>query len=68
MSTQSHLQFAIKESFSNYVFPDVRKKAYVIPIYKRRDPLESVNYRPISMTPTLAKELKTFFPTNVRTS
>ena len=46
MSIRTHLQFAINECISN-VFPDVLKKAYVA--------LEAENYRPISVTPTLAK-------------
>ena len=31
------------------------KKAYSTPIYKKGDPLKSMNYRPISVTPFLAK-------------
>ena len=56
MSIGTHLQFAINECISkNVFFPDVLKKAYVTPIYKKGDPLEAENYRPISVTPTLAK-------------
>ena len=36
-------------------FTDVLKKACVTPTYKKGDPLEAENYRPISDTPTLAK-------------
>ena len=37
------------------MLPDILKEAYVTPIYKKGDPLEAENYRPISVTPTLAK-------------
>ena len=55
MSIGTHLQFAINECISKNIFPDILKKAYVTPIYKKGDPLEAGNYRPISVTPTLAK-------------
>ena len=55
MSIGAHLQFAINECISKNVFPDVLKKAYVIRIYKKGGPLEAEIYRPISVTPTLAK-------------
>ena len=55
MSIGTHLQLAINECISKNVFPDVLKKAYVTPIYKKGDPLETENYRPISVTLTLAK-------------
>ena len=55
MSIGTHLQFAINECISKNIFPDIFKKAYVTPIYKKGDPLEAGNYRPISVTPTLAK-------------
>ena len=51
----THLQFAINKCISKNVFPDVLKKAYVTTIYKKFDPLEAENYRPISFTPTRAK-------------
>ena len=40
---------------SKNIFPDILKEAYVTPIYKKSDPMEAENYRPISVTPTLAK-------------
>ena len=58
MSIGTQLQFAINECISKYFFPDVLKKAYVTSIYKKSDPLEADNYRPISVTPTLAKIFK----------
>ena len=55
VSIGTHLQFAINECISKNNFPDVLKKAYVTPIYKKVDPLEAENYRPVSVTRTLAK-------------
>ena len=45
----------IYKHISKNIFPDILTKAYVTPIYKKGDPLEAGNYRPISVTPTLAK-------------
>ena len=55
MSIGTHLQFAINECISKNIFPDILKKAFVTPIYQKGDPLEAENYKPISVTPTLAK-------------
>ena len=43
MSIGTHLQFAINECISKNIFPDILKKAYVTPIYKKGDPLEAGN-------------------------
>ena len=53
-------------------FPDVLKKAYVTPIYKKGDPLEAENYRPILVTSILVKKFERRFKhvkisTNART-
>ena len=42
----------------NY-FPDLLKKAYVTPIYKKGYPMEAQNYRLISVTPNFAKVFET---------
>ena len=55
MSIGTHLQFVINECILQNIFPDALKKAYITPIYKKGDPLEAENYRPISVTPTLSK-------------
>ena len=55
MSIGTHIQFAIIECIHEIIFPDVLKKAYVTPIYKKDDQLEAENYRSISFKPTLAK-------------
>ena len=36
------------------IYPDVLKKAYVTPIYKKGEPQEAENYITISVQPTLA--------------
>ena len=45
----------IKLSFSLNVFPSRWKTAKVTPIFKRGDPTDVSNYRPISVLPTLSK-------------
>ena len=37
------------------IFPDVLQKTYVTPIYKKGDPLEAENYRPICYTDSCKK-------------
>ena len=54
----THLEFAINKSISKNIFPDALKEAYVTPIYKKGDPMEAENYRPISVIPTLAKNFE----------
>ena len=58
ISIGTHLQFAINECISQNDFPDVLKKAYITLNYEKGDPLESINYKPISVTPTLSKILQ----------
>ena len=60
MSIVTHLQFAINECISKNIFPDVLKKAYANPIYKKGDHLEAKNYSPISLTLTLATNFERF--------
>ena len=50
-----HLQFALNECIKENVFPTKMKLAYVTPIFKKGDKLDSTNYRPISVTPSFAK-------------
>ena len=42
-------------SFTTGIFPDLCKLAKVIPIFKKDDPLDCVNYRPISLLPVFSK-------------
>ena len=55
LSIGTHLQFAIKECMNTNTFPEILNGAYVTPIYKKGDRHNTENYRPISVTPTLAK-------------
>ena len=45
----------INYSLSAGVFPDELKLADVIPIFKKGDPMDKKNYRPISILPALSK-------------
>ena len=55
LSKGVHLQFTINECLKEKSFPTKRKLAYVTPISKNGDKLESRNYRSISVTPSFAK-------------
>ena len=50
-----HLQFALNECIKDKIFPTKMKLAYVTPIFKKGDKLDSANYRPISVTPSCKK-------------
>ena len=52
--------FAINECISKNIFPVVLKNAHVTPIYKKSNLLKAENYRPISVTLTLATIFETF--------
>ena len=58
LSIGTHLQFVVNECINKNTFPNILKTAHVTPVYKKGDRLEPENYRPISVTPTLAKILK----------
>ena len=45
----------INKSFLTCIFPDVLKKAKIIPIHKKGSKQEVGNYRPISLLPALSK-------------
>ena len=45
----------VNASFSSGVFPECLKCAKIVPIYKKGDPKDISNYRPISLLPTLSK-------------
>ena len=45
----------INISFRSCEFPAGLKRAQVIPLFKKKDPLNKENYRPVSILPTLSK-------------
>ena len=45
----------INISFRSSEFPAGLKRAQVIPLFKKKDPLNKENYRPVSILPTLSK-------------
>ena len=63
----------INSAILNGVFPDELKLADVTPLYKKSDPEDKTNYRPISVLPSLSKvyekilykELNPFFETKL---
>ena len=46
----------INISFRSSEFPAGLKRAQFIPLFKKKDPLNKENYRPVSILPTLSKE------------
>ena len=52
------LTILFNKSLSEGVFPEVMKKADVIPLYKAKDHQETNNYRPISLLLTISKLLE----------
>ena len=44
-----------KQMLTTGIFPDAFKVAKIIPIFKKGDPTLLVNYRPISLLPTISK-------------
>ena len=45
-------------SLKQGTFPDTLKTAVIVPIFKKGDPQDIVNYRPISLLPTVSKILE----------
>ena len=66
------LTLIINQIMKTGVFPNKMKLAKVIPIYKKEDPTQVTNYRPISLLPvlskvvekTIAKQLSEYFEEN----
>ena len=55
LSIGTHLPFVGNKSINKNPFPNILKTAHVTPVCKKGNRLEPENYRPISVTPTLAK-------------
>ena len=53
--TFSRLANCINKSFKTGTFHDFLKEANVTPIFKKDDPLDKENYRPVSILPLLSK-------------
>ena len=51
----TYLTKILNITFTTGIFPDLCKLAKVIPIFKKDDPLDCVNYRPISLLPIFSK-------------
>ncbi len=49
------ITFLINKSVDTNTFPDALKYAEVWPVYKKDDPLDKSNYRPVSVLPCLSK-------------
>ena len=49
------MDYIINKSFQSGVFPDDLKIARVVPRYKCGDKMNPVNYRPISVLPSIFK-------------
>ena len=43
------------ESIETGVYPDNLKLADVTPVFKKKDPLNKINYRPVSILPSVSK-------------
>ena len=52
------LTHIFNHSLSQGIFPDLFKMAKVNPIFKKDDPHEISNYRPISLLPSISKVLE----------
>ena len=50
-----YLANTINNSLKESTFPDELKQSEVIPVYKKLDPLQKENYRPVSLLPHISK-------------
>ena len=49
------LQKVLNDSLKAGTFPDSLKLADVTPVFKKKDPLNKTNYRPVSVLPIVSK-------------
>ena len=52
------LTYLFNLSLEKGIFPELYKRADVVPLYKSKSKLDCVNYRPISLLPTISKLLE----------
>ena len=52
------LTYLFNLSLEKGIFPELYKRADVVPLYKSKSKLDCVNYRPISLLPTVSKLLE----------
>ena len=55
------LTHMVNLSITKCEFPKQWKKAKIIPLYKKDDPLDAKNYRPVAILPVLSKDLWLFY-------
>ena len=48
----------INKSIETGYFPDSLKEANITPIFKKDDPLDKSNYRPVSILPLISKVIE----------
>ena len=53
--TGNTLQLLFNNAISNSEFPENLKLADVTPVFKKKDPLDKTNYRPVSVLPPVSK-------------
>ena len=49
------MQLLFNNAISNSEFPENLKLADVTPVFKKKDPLDKTNYRPVSVLPSVSK-------------
>ena len=49
------VQLLFNSVISNSGFPENLKLAYITPVFKKKDPLDKWNYRPVSVLPSVSK-------------
>ena len=54
-ATANILQKLLNESIETGSFPDSLKSADITPVFKKKDPLNKTNYRPVSVLPIVSK-------------
>lgn len=62
----SPLTYLINNAISKNIYPNIWKKALVIPIHKGNDPSLPNNYRPISLLPILSKVFEKILNNQIR--